>query len=213
VWKVLVTWFPEFDKERLDRWAGRFLNEQPGRRLTILNILKQKLISEKDFGLLAITQQNIGETLMKLNEPNDAAAEFAAALKYYRDNNIQNQFSEELVRLLMEAYLEAGDYARATEFAQQSLTLHERYQPTVGSLIQSRAGDLVTKGQLEDARRLADLAVNMNPPLKEPFISEMRRIAEQVRQKLSAPAAGTGNAQSATSPSPIPRFEPLAAAR
>jgi HEAT repeat protein len=196
-WRVLESWFPEFDKERLSALADRFMKEQPQRRVTILRALEKKLADEKDLRNLAITQQNVGETLMKLQRPQEAAAEFAAALKFYRDNNEQNQFTEELVRLLMEAYLVGGDYARATEFAQQSLSLNDSYQRTVGSLIQSTAGELKNQGRLQDAQVLVNLAVQMNPPLKEPFLSGIQRIAEELREKLPRPAGAAGDAQSA----------------
>ena len=59
--------------------------DDPARRVLILKLQVDKLHKAGDpRGDLAGVQQNIGEALMKLNEPAEAATYFEPALQFYR---------------------------------------------------------------------------------------------------------------------------------
>jgi len=75
---VLTKLFPGATKEQLANWADRF-KTQYGRRVIILKVLATKLKDEKDDEQLAVTEQNIGESLMKMDPPQAADARTISA--------------------------------------------------------------------------------------------------------------------------------------
>jgi HEAT repeat protein len=187
-WNGLAALFPrEIDASQLSNWADKF-KDQPERRLAVLEVLQKKLIetnANKDD--LAVVRQNIGDAHMALKEYGPAATAFRLALD---TPGQQNQFKEFLVTQLMDAYLLGKDYSKATAFGAEMIGQAQQNQSRVGPAIIREARRLANESA-EDALRLIELALKMDPSLAENYAKQLRDLDAQVRAKAqqAAPAA------------------------
>jgi HEAT repeat protein len=188
-WNGLAALFPrEIDAAQLNAWADKF-PDQPLRRLTVLKVLQKKLIeanANKDD--LAVVRQNIGATLMTLKDYAGAATAFKMALD---TGGQQNQVKEFLSTQLLDAYLLGKDYANATQFGAEMIAQAQQNQSRVGPAILNEARALTEAGAAEDALRLIELALKMDPPLADNYARQLRELEARVRAKAqpASPAA------------------------
>jgi HEAT repeat protein len=200
IWRVLESVFPDLSEQRLSDFVERFANE-PNRRLAVLKALAAVQLKNKKLDDLAITQQNIGATLMdpQVNDPREAAEYFRLALEHQRAR--PNPAPVVITRLMedqIKALLRSGQYPEAIQFAARSIEADNSTQPTMAVPIRQEAERLAADGKFENALRLIAEAMRMQPPLAEVYRDNLKEIEGEIRRRQSERAPTTG--ASLTSP-------------
>lgn len=189
--------------EVLTQEADRFQND-PAKKLFVLIALDDRLQKEsKDPALpaqvrdarkesLASYQQTTGELYARLHNPEKAAAYFREALDYWQSRGAANQITLTLVRQLIDALLDSGQYAEATQFAARQIATDPAQQTLVGPEIRNAANTLVNDGidaknprQLRDALKLIDAALEMSPALQPKYQDQLRAFQQQAQSALA----------------------------
>jgi HEAT repeat protein len=196
---------PAATKEDLVGWPDRF--KDPERRLVALQALADAVARDRnqlpprpadqqaaDDQFLAEQRQNIGETLMELKHPDEAATAYQLALEYWRGAGRNQPGSETtldgLVGDMMDALLAGRQYETATDFAEQQLTTNPAYQLVVGPRIKSEASRLAATDPAA-ATRLIDDALNLgNPPLEQRYTEDLRQTRDQLNRAGATPPPG-----------------------
>jgi tetratricopeptide (TPR) repeat protein len=183
-WDALRNWFAVMDDTQLQSIADELhekLPQQPDKQLGALQALADKLQKEPGSGNdLAGTRQQIGDLLMQLNRPADAAASYRQALEYWQANNGTGMTVERLTQNLMDSQLQAKQYADAAGFAATSLANHADAR-IVAVPLRDAAQKLVDGGDIADAQSLIAAIDKMSPPLPEPYHGDV----EQTKLQLS----------------------------
>lgn len=182
-WRVLQSLLPYASREQLQDWARRFV-AQPQQRIAILKVLSEKLIAADEPEQLALTQQNIGEVYMNLNQPADAAVCFRDALKYWQSRNGQEMVTQGLVRQALEALLRSRQYDDAVKFSEPLISADSKNQEVVGSLIRAEASRLLEAQDFTSVITLTELAAKMVPALDSRYAGVLKGIADEARQHL-----------------------------
>ena len=188
-WQVFQALLPSAPKQLLNNWAARLLKE-PEQRISVLAELNRKLLQDRDLENLAISQENTGDTYLKLRQPAQATAYFQKALEYYESQHVENQVTEHLVGELMSSYLSSRQYPEAAKFAQKMISANRSQQQTMGSMIvqatdalRDAAAQTPDGNDKADAMRLIDEALKMNPPLAASYQDDLRSIQKELQQK------------------------------
>jgi HEAT repeat protein len=179
--QVLDSLFPGATKDQLEPWVDRFHSDFD-RRLIMLQAYGQKLVQPNDVERLAGTRQNIGEVLMKLERPGEAAPYFRLALDYWKEKGGQ-MVTEGLRRQLMDALLKSREYAKAVEFAQQNIATEPSLQQTMGSMLRTEVDRLYLTENLVGAQALIDEVKNMKPALDERYLNAIRQIEDNIKTR------------------------------
>jgi HEAT repeat protein len=195
-WRVLQALLPAAPKDQLSAWADRF-NAEPSRRLIILKSLADKQLKDKEDERLAYTRQNIGETLMLLSQPADAAGYFRDALDYWNSRGRERMVNEGLISQLLGALLKARQYAQAAEFGSKLIKEDVGQQQTVGPALRTEAERLRDANDLKAALELIGEAKKMNPPLSPRYFRDLEDIESEVRRRMATDARPTSGPQSA----------------
>jgi HEAT repeat protein len=185
-WQVLRTVLPGLTKEQLANFADRF-KDQPEQRIIVLKALAQQLSRLNMQDDLAVTQQNIGATYMRLNDPKDAADYFKKALDY-RKTQGQGAQGVVMVGLMedrMKALLLSKQYPDAIAFAAQNIRDNANNQQSMGAAIRSEADRLREAGSLDDALKLIKEAQKMDPPLAEQYRDQLSEIEADIQKHLN----------------------------
>jgi HEAT repeat protein len=192
IWTVLESLFPKFETEQLGAWADRFSanpdapadaqRDDHERRLIILRALKDKLNDGRSLDELARQQENIGSELVALGRYDEAALEYRAALNHYRQRSEFGAYTLNLVAQLERAYLDNGDFEKATAFAAESISLDSMYQETLGREITQKVDQLATAKRNDAAMDLIGRTRQMQPPLAGQFQDELVRLERRIRQ-------------------------------
>lgn len=182
-WHVLADLLKGAPPQQLSVWADRF-SADPAKRIVVLKILAKKQLDNKQLDDLAYTQQNIGECLMKLTDPADAAGYFRQALDYWAKKN-EERFTAGLTQQLINALLRAHEYTEAIQFGSSLIQADKSQQMTVGPAIRTEAERLRDTGDLQSALVLIDQAKKMDPPLDPRYAHDLDDIASGIRRKLS----------------------------
>lgn len=208
-WKVLTVLFtrPEFTaNDLLSNWAEKFkdssaLKNDPKRRIDVLQnriivlqAARDKLIvdarvSPQAAQTLAGVHQNIGETLMSLEQWDKAAASFQASLTYWLNHNGPRATVVQLSVQHVRAELRAGSYPEAIQFAGERITSDPQVQDDIGFLIRTeveRLMDSQKQGDLKSAAALIDETKKMQPTLKGPYAETLKKRGEEIRQRIAA---------------------------
>lgn len=127
------------DIAQLSKWDTQF-KPYPERRIDVLKMLADRLLADKKLNDLAITRQNIGETLMQIKAPEDrvvtnatdAAVFFKLSLDYHRDAGSPENVTEKLIGQRLDALLAARKYAEAATFAGDLMAANRRHVPEAG---------------------------------------------------------------------------------
>jgi HEAT repeat protein len=189
VWTDLDKLLHTGTSQQINGWPDRFRND-PEKRLEILYALRDAQAKDKDDYQLAITHQNIGETLMKLQtpRPDEAADNFQLALNYWRgegkDQGGADTMLDGLVGQTVDALLAAKKYPEAAAFAAKQIAVSPQYQQTVGSRLKNEADRLRLAGDTAAATLLIDNALKMSPPLGSKYQDDLK----QIRSDINRPA-------------------------
>jgi HEAT repeat protein len=190
--RELYTWADLFHRQRdTDRDPDRAADID--REVFVRKELTRKLVAAKDLGDLAIEQQRIGEIyLLDLKQPTEAVVPLSEALNYLEKGRENNTTTVRLVRELMQAYLESGQFQKAISFGEQEINRDPGNQDEIGPAIRNMASRLVDKGlqgdavSLRNATTLIGDALAMNPPLKDNYLDSLRSL----KQTLSSAPSG-----------------------
>jgi HEAT repeat protein len=201
-WDVLCALFPKADASQLNRWADRFMDDPP-RRYIILMQLAEMLQKKEDFSQLATVQQNLGDTLMRMNDPENAAIFFDRALQYYQAKKPTDLMTTgSLIDQRMEALLASKQYDKAAAFAAEAIAANQQNQQTMGPKIRNQADKLSKSEDYQGALALIRATKKMNPPLAEVFLGQIQIIEEEARRHVaksgpatSSSAVGSGAGQ------------------
>lgn len=129
-WSVFKSRLPYADVAQLSNWANKF-QQRPERRVEVLKVLADKFAAAKNMNDLALTRQNLGETLTRIPGDEeqmvanaaDAAVLFKQALDYHREAGAQPNVTEKLVNQYLDALLAARKYAEAGKFAGEQMEM------------------------------------------------------------------------------------------
>jgi len=214
-WLVLRNLFPgtTATNDALFRWADRFMDD-PERRIEIFEVLRDRFTRDKNERDLAIVQQNIGEEKMKLadiatragdpaaakDRAKDAEIYFDLALKYYNSHNAgdQTMVTSAVLERRMDALLASQQYAKASQFASESISRSSTNQDSMGRKLSNEVERLRTAKQYNDAVQLIDAINGMNPKLADTFAGRIKTMEADVRQKLTnnnGPQSAVGSGQ------------------
>jgi HEAT repeat protein len=183
-WQVLSKLLTGAPAQQLSAfWADRFLDDS-AKRVVVLKILADKQSQSHADDDLAYTRQNIGETLMKLNQPADASDYFRQALDYWSKKN-EERFTAGLTQQLINALLRAHEYTDAIQFGATLIQADRGQQMTVGPAIRTEAERLRDTGDLQSALVLIDEAKKMQPGLDPRYAHDLDDIAATVRKKMT----------------------------
>lgn len=182
-WAVLSDLFPLATRDQLLAWAERFANE-PARRIVVLRALAAKLNAPGDEESLALTRQQIGETLLKLGQYSDAIRPLEDALAYWRQKRVFNMFTESLYQETIEALVRARQYPQAAAFAARSIGDSETNQPTMGTRLVGEVRSLIDLEDLASAASLLNEIQRMNPSLATRYQEELNVLATVIRDGL-----------------------------
>ena len=210
-WKVLSSLFtrPEFTaNDLLSYWAEKFkdspaLKNDPNpkrrvevlqNRIIVLQAARDKLIADAGVNpqaaqTLAGVHQNIGETLMSLEQWDKAAASFRAAMAYWMVHNNAPATLSQLSEQLMQAMLRAGSYPEAVQFAGERITDKPQEQGDMGYLIRTEVERLMKSAKptdLKSAATLIDETDKMQPALKDPYAETLKKHREEIRRRTAA---------------------------
>lgn len=185
-WQALQGLMHNMSAEALvNRWVGEFARggnasaQELQRKLAVLTEACNKLSSAgSDPMNLATMQQQAGDTLLKLGQPREAIRYYLPALDFWQKNNAQlNPPMLEMAGNVMHAYLLAGDYSQAAEFAAKQLQLDTHYQNPIGTIIRNTVDQLRLSpdpARQADARRLIEAVLNAQLPLDSVLLGDLR---------------------------------------
>jgi HEAT repeat protein len=128
-WKQFEALLPDADAATLAKWTNQF-SPYPEKRVLLYKALAAKYTAAKQLNDLAYTNQNIGDTLMKINASGDqrvanaaeAATYFKLALDYHKEAGSPQNITAGLVDQYLDALLAARKYADATSFVNDMMT-------------------------------------------------------------------------------------------
>ena len=190
----------------LSNWAEKFKDsaalkldpkkrvEVLQKRIVVLQAARDKLIVDARVNpqaaqTLAGVHQNIGETLMALEQWDKSAASFRAAMAYWLANRGAPATLAQLSEQLMRSLLRSGSYPEAVQFAGDRIVADPQEQGDMGYLIRTEVERLMNSaksGDLKNAGTLIDEAEKMQPPLKDPYAETLRKNRDVIRQRISA---------------------------
>lgn len=205
VWNVLTSTFPNLSVEQLQNFSERFRDE-PQRLIFVYKELAAQQLKLRKTDDLATTNQNIGATLMRLNEPKEAALYFKLALDYKKTQNVPDMVVVTLTEDLMKALLLSKQYPEAIAFAAASIRENPIHHQQMGAAIKQEAERLRNAGDLASALALITEAQKMDPPLGSVFRDQLAEIEVDVRNRMKErgiePGAGARVIQNARTPGP-----------
>jgi len=206
-WRVLESMLPKAPKDQLPIWADRF-SAEPSRRLIILKTLAEKQQKDKEDEGLAYTRQNIGQTLMALNQPAEASNYFRDALDYWKTAGRERMVMEGLIKQLLDSLLRARQYSQAAQFSSRLIKDDTGQQQTVGPALRDEAKRLQDGNDLKGAIELITEAKKMDPPLSPTYYHDLEDIESEVRRRLAAEQPRSAGPRSAWSSAPVPLTDP-----
>jgi hypothetical protein len=120
----------------------------------VLNILEKKLAAAKQEQDLAVTRQNLGETLLKIGRAEDASLKFLEALGYWNKPDVPAFFTHELIMQTMEALLQAKKDAEAVAFATEAIGRNPPREGDLWRRVKEEIDRRTAKGDAEGALAL-----------------------------------------------------------
>jgi HEAT repeat protein len=180
--------------------AQKMFKSDPDRHVFVVRNLAERFKQRNDRKQLALQQQNIAEDLMNLKvdppgpQPAEAAGYYEQALAYWLEpaSGGAADVIETLTSKVVLARLEAGQYDKATAFAQGAVIRDQNLgQDVIGPVIKNYADKLREKHNFQGALQLIEAALKMNPPLVKRHQDDLRQIANDIRG--TADGGGGGN--------------------
>jgi HEAT repeat protein len=184
-WQVLEGMFPTMPAEQLSQWAERFADD-PGRRLVVLAALADRQAKDGNRAEpLAYTRKALGETLMSLNRPADAAPYFRQSLGFWGIKDPKGMMAVGVSQELMTALLRAKQYPAAVAFGGELLSADLSNQQLVGPAIRGEAQRLVDANDLSGAQSLIVESRRMVPPLDARYTQALAELEAEVRRRVA----------------------------
>lgn len=199
-WLVLGEQFKNAPLEQLGVWEQR-LDERndPVHRLMVLRVLRDRAKAAGNETELSTRNQQIGEAARKAGMKASDGNYFNESITHYREAlshavaNRQGAQEELISENLMESLLLGGRYEDAIEFLQQQIRKDQRFQPLLAPKLRDEADRLDRNKEYDKARRLIQLALQMNPklqPMYHEVLQEMdRRIEARMREQNLTPGS------------------------
>jgi HEAT repeat protein len=178
-WKVFQSLLPQMEPPRLQGFADRF-RKDPNQRLLILKQLADKQQKTNDVEGLALTQENIAQVLMDMNDPKTAAIYYQQALSA-RENETGTA-KDRLIGNLSNALLQSKQYPEAAKFASDMLKKSGDFQDTIGSAFRTEAERLNKANDPAAALEVVKQAESINPPLAPKYLTQLREVQEEARK-------------------------------
>jgi tetratricopeptide (TPR) repeat protein len=180
-WDAFQALLPRATPAQLNR-ERQSLRGDPARLAVLLEVLVAKLAQAPrpdDRRDLANFRVELGEVYAKL-DPAKAIDNFRAALTAYFNEGAGENVTVPVIQALIRAYLSAKDYVGAADFAAEMIRRDGSHQDTVGPPIRNEADRLRERNESQDAIRLIDAVLKMNPPLDERFQRDLNEIRKAV---------------------------------
>ena len=192
-WRALQSLFPAAPRQQLAAWPDRF-KDDPRRRLVVLQALAEQYARAGESRDEIAFRQRVGDAHTELREPDRAAVAYRAALDVATSSRAPQMVVLSLNESLLRSLLRGRDYAGGTAFAAGLLRRDPQYQGYVGPILREQVDALSdpATGTPEDARRLIDLVLAMDPPLRDPSLGSIKRRGEEVRRRLADQQRATG---------------------
>jgi HEAT repeat protein len=187
-WQSLAHLLANGSVDLLQDAVKRFPDD-PARQLVVRQDYGRALEAAGQADGVAANNQEVAETLLKLNRPDEAIAPLQAAVDYYQKKAPPGGGGdlENLVEQMLTAQLKAHRYAAATDFASREIRQYPSYQPTAGRAFRDAAEDLRSAGDAADLDTLVNAATAIQPPLESLFIDHLNEIREQLRASQPRP--------------------------
>lgn len=185
VWKVIASLLEKASANEVLVWAEQFRQEGDteaalNRRVTALAIAEKKLMNEGNPLRLAVVRQNLGETLLKLNKPDEAVGKLRQALDYWTEQ----QADEAVVNLprqqLMESLLRSKKYADAAAFATRLIGENKATTPDMWGKVNREIKRLRESKDADAAMSLIEVAKTI--PWGDLYSSQLKLLEDQVRK-------------------------------
>jgi HEAT repeat protein len=203
-WQVLQSWMAEISEGDLAFMADglKVLGDQP-KRLTALLELRDRLVKDipnattnqqrdQKASDLAVQQQTIGDVMMQVQRPADAAEQYKAALGYWKTHNGAQGTLDTLSGNVAQALLAAKKWPEAASFAEGSIK--SPYEETVSHEFKAAADNLLNRmtndpSAYTDAQALFAALDKMNPPLSPLTRDQLDNVRKEIEKKHANPGA------------------------
>jgi HEAT repeat protein len=183
-WKVLSGLFAGAPAAQLSQWAERFAND-PERRLVVLKALADREARDQQAEPLAYTRKAIGEALLSLNRPADAAGYLRQSLDYWSAKDPHGMTSVSLTQQLLTALLRAKQYPAAVAFGGKAVAADTAQQQTVGPALRAEAQRLVDADDLSSAQVLIAESRKMTPALDARYAQSLDDLEAEIRRRMA----------------------------
>ena len=182
-WSVLEILLPKASERDLNFWAERFrgaTENDAKRRLSVLVTLEKLLDEQKQEERLATCRQNVGETMYRLGQFEEAAGKFRLALDYWTGIQTGPRVTDLLMQQLIDAQLRARKYADAATFATQVIQQNATNAEPVWWKIKGEIERLRKSADLDNALQLIEAVRKV--PLGPSFASLLETMEKEIRQ-------------------------------
>ena len=188
-WAVLQSSFARMPLEQLPSWLQRYAND-PARRAVVLQAMLSRADAQADLSRAASTRQLMGNCLMELNQPSDAAAQYKASLGYFSGQPGSDMIVEQLTEQYLLSLLRGRNYREAAAFSSVLLAKRTSYQQTVGVQMRNEMRLLLGQERPVDAALLMDAVKTIQPPLAPQYAEELAALGAKAAQ-LQSPTTAT----------------------
>lgn len=173
--------------KELNRWAERFksdTDQDRQRRLIVLSILEKQLIEAEQQQDLAYARLRIGETLLVMSRPDEAATRLQQALDHFNSANSPPAVTDLPNQQLMQALLQARKYGEAVRFATDIIAKAPENTQNMWLKIRQEAQRLKDARDLDGA--LALLTEAKKIPLGQLYTVQLRNMEDEYRRERSS---------------------------
>lgn len=187
-WDVLSKLLEGGSEQELNLWAEFFKGEgqtELARRQRVLEILEAKLDAAGAEEKLAYNRQSEGETLLKLERPDDAAKKIRQALDYWNNKNAPQAITDLPTQQLLEALLRAKKYDDAIKFATDVIGQPNGTAniPQITLKIKKEVKRLM---DARDMKGALDLIAQAKKIPLGPYLGQLNNLEEDVRRAITA---------------------------
>lgn len=184
-WRAIEAQLPDTPPQQLVNILPQFSanDEQTrSRRIVVLKTVEDKYSAAKDEAKLAEVREELGRTYLLGGEPDNAIEPFRSALDYYKTQRSQNAILTLNLRVL-EAYLKAGKFEEAAQFAAAATRENAGNAEDMGRSIRNHAEELAKAGRDAAALDLIARSEQMDPPLPDTFRKRLRDVEIEIRRR------------------------------
>lgn len=180
-WAVLSSLLPQAPDNQLPMWAERF-RDDPRRRIIVLLQLADRAQKTNIADDIAARRQQIGDAYTDLGDPAGALQYYLDALAHFEAVGNSGQ-AETLSENYMKSLLDARQYAEALAFYTKQVKSNPGYVGILGPKIRLKADTLVESGEFDNAQRLIDAALKIQPPLPDRFTQPLQELIAVIKKR------------------------------